>query len=115
MGLDSNTDFGDGYDGVLPDVSNGEPPMQSDTALGNGSGYYVDNNYANGLFGTVQTALNYAIQRDQQKIAMAHAPAYGYPGLPLAASPQAVQQARNSRLMLFLLIGAGVFLVAREK
>lgn len=53
--------------GVLPDVSNGEPPMQPMTPTGNGTGYYVENGWLNSLAGTVGQALNTVIQRENAK------------------------------------------------
>ncbi len=55
--------------GVLPDVSNSEPPMQPSTPTGNGTGYYVENGWLNSLAGTVGQALNTVINRENAKTA----------------------------------------------
>lgn len=97
----------DGYSyGVLPDVSRGEAPMQPTTATGNGYGYHVETNWLNVLGGTMQTALNYALLRDQQK--MAQQTGYVSSQTPLAPTPQVQAQMQNSRLLVLGLIGVGI-------
>lgn len=110
-------DFSQVYDmdgesyGVLPDVSRSEPPMQPTTATGNGYGYHVENSWLNMLGGTVQTALNYALLRDQQK--MAQQTGYVAAQTPLAPTPQAAAQMANSRLLVLGLIGVGIAFALR--
>ena len=97
--------------GVVPDVSRSEPAMQPATATGTGYGYTVDNGWLNALGGTMQTALNYALLRDQQK--MAQQTGYVSAGTPLAPTPQAAAQMQNSRLLLLGLIGVGIAFAMR--
>jgi hypothetical protein len=105
--------YSSGGGGVLPDVSNSEPAQQPTTATGNGSGYYIDPSFSAGLFGSIQSALNYAIVRDQQNIAKNTGTVYA--GTPLVASPTVAAQQANSRLVLLLLIGGGILLATRGK
>jgi len=105
--------YSSGGGGVLPDVSNSEPAQQPTTATGNGSGYYIDPSFSAGLFGSIQSALNYAIVRDQQNIAKNTGTVYA--GTPLVASPTVAAQQANSRLLMLLLIGGGILLATRGK
>ena len=97
--------------GVLPDVSRGDAPMQPTTATGNGYGYAVNSSWMDMLGGTLQSAVNYAILRDQQKIAQQT----GYVGgnIPLQPTPQAQASMANSRLLLFGVIGVGLVFALR--
>jgi hypothetical protein len=109
-------DFAQGYMdgesyGVVPDVSRSEPAMQPTTATGTGYGYSVDNGWLNALGGTVQTALNYALLRDQQKMAMQTGMVSAQ--TPLVATPQAAAAAANSRLLLLGVIGVGIAFAMR--
>lgn len=97
--------------GVLPDVSNSEPPMQPRTATGNGYGYSVDSSWLNALGGTVQAALNYALLRDQQK--MAQQTGYVSVQTPLAPTPQVQASMQNSRILILGLIGIGALFALR--
>lgn len=112
-----DSDWTYGYsEGVLPDVSNSEPATQPTTATGNGTGYYVDNSgFWSALNGTVQGALNYAIMRDQQKIAQQTGTMYTGPGNQVVATPQAVAQQQNSRLLLIGLLVVGAAFVLKGK
>lgn len=111
-----DTDWTFGYsEGVLPDVSNSEPAMQPRTATGNGTGYYVDNSWWSALNGTVSSALNYAIMRDQQQIAQKTGTMYTGPGNQVVATPQAIAQQQNSRLLLLGLIAVGVLFAVKGK
>jgi orotate phosphoribosyltransferase len=109
-----DTDYTYGYsEGVLPDVSNSEAAQQPVTATGNGTGYYVDNGWLNLLGGTVQSALNYAIVRDQQQIAQKTGTVYA--GVPLATTAAAATSAANSRILLLGLIAVGVAFAMKGK
>ncbi|MFC4932954.1 hypothetical protein [Massilia sp. GCM10023247] len=101
---------GESY-GVNADVSRGDAPMQPTTATGNGYGYHVDNGWLNALGGTVQTALNYALLRDQQK--MAQQTGYVSVQTPLTPTPQVQAQMQNSRLLVLGLIGVGIAFAMR--
>lgn len=110
-------DFEQAYDmdgqsyGVYPDVSRGDAPMQPTTATGNGYGYSTGDTWLNALGGSLQTALNYALIRDQQK--MAQQTGYVTAQTPLVPTPQAAAAAANSRILLLGLIGVGVALAMR--
>lgn len=98
--------------GVLPDVSRSDAPMQPATATGNGYGYYVENDWLKMLGGTLQAGVNYAILRDQQKIAQQT----GYVGAqvgPLQPTPQQAASIGNSRLLILGMIGIGVAFALR--
>jgi hypothetical protein len=97
--------------GVIPDVSRSEPAMQPTTATGTGYGYSVDNGWMNALGGTLQTALNYALLRDQQK--MAQQTGYVSAGTPIVPTPQVAAQQANSRLLVLGLIGVGIAFAMR--
>jgi hypothetical protein len=106
------SDIGFNWDGnsfgVLPDVSMSEPAQQPRTATGTGTGYYVDNGWLNAITGTVQTALNYAIVRDQQQIAKNT----GFTvGVPVTATPQAQAAIANNRLLLIGGVGIALALI----
>ncbi|HBF50959.1 MAG TPA: hypothetical protein DDX04_12140 [Massilia sp.] len=85
--------------------------MQPTTATGNGYGYNVDNTWLNALGGTLQTALNYALLRDQQKLAQQTG--YVSSQTPVVATPQAAAQMQNSRLLMLGLIGIGIAFAMR--
>jgi hypothetical protein len=113
-GLFDLSDIGFGWDGasygVLPDVSMSEPAQQSTTPTGNGTGYYVENGWLNAITGTVQTALNYAIVRDQQQIAQKT----GFTtGVPVVATPQATAAIQNNRLLMVGGLAIVALLLAR--
>ena len=97
--------------GVLPDVSQGDAPMQPTTATGNGYGYAVNSSWMDMLGGTLQTALNYALLRDQQKIAQQT----GYVGanVPLQPTPQVQASMANTRLLLLGALGIGLVFAMR--
>lgn len=102
---------GESY-GVYADVSRGDAPMQPTTATGNGYGYAVQPDWMSMLGGTLQTAVNYALLRDQQKIAQQT----GYVGAqvgPLQATPQQAASIGNSRILLLGLIGVGLVFAMR--
>ena len=104
-------DFAKGYMdgesyGVLADVSRSEAPMQPTTATGTGYGYTVDPGWLNMIGGTLQAGVNYAILRDQQKIAAQTG--YVSAQTPLVATPQVAARQANSKLLILGLIGVGV-------
>lgn len=99
--------------GVLADVSRSEPAMQPTTATGTGYGYNVDNGWMNALGGTLQAAVNYALLRDQQKMAMQTG--YVTAQAPLAPTPQVAAQMQNSRLLVLGLIVVGVAFALKGK
>lgn len=101
--------------GVLPDVSMSEPAQQPTTPTGNGYGYYVDPSpsWVNGLFGSLQTALNYAIVRDQQAIAQKTGTVYA--GTPLVATPAANVAAQNRRFLTLGALGIGAVFLLKGK
>lgn len=115
-----DTGFGDtdpymsfGAGSVMPvytDVSRGAPNEQPWTSTGNGTGVFIDQSAQNSLFGGLQTVLNYALLRDQQKMTrVANAPVQ-------AAQAQAqVQQAATSNLLLYALIGGALLFVVLRK
>lgn len=97
---------------IPADVSNGSPAEQPYTATGNGSGQFVTQDWQGALFGGLQTALNYALLRDQQKMtAVAQAP------VQAAQLQTQVQQVQHGNMLTYVLIGAAVLavvLVTRE-
>jgi hypothetical protein len=110
---DINFDMDGASWGVVPDVSNSEPSMQPTTATGNGTGYYVDNTWQNAIFGTLGQALNYAMLRDQQKIAQQTGTMYT--GTPVTATPQLQAQMQNSRILLLGAVAIGLAFVLKGK
>jgi hypothetical protein len=97
--------------GVLPDVSRGDAPMQPTTATGNGYGYNVSG-LLDTLGGTLQSAVQYAILRDQQKIAQQT----GYIGAqagPVMPTPQAAASMANTKLLLLGALGIGLVFAMR--
>jgi UDP-N-acetylenolpyruvoylglucosamine reductase len=106
--VDPYTSFGaGGYANVLTDVSMGSQDEQPYTATGNGSGVFLDSSTQNGIFGVLEKGLNYALHRDQQKMtAVAAQP------VQQAQVKAQVEQAGNSRILLYALIaGAIIFMV----
>jgi hypothetical protein len=73
----------------------------------------VDNGWLNLLGGTLQTAANYAMVRDQQQMAVKNG--YTMAATPLAPTAQAAAAMANSRLMLLGLIGVGLVFATRGK
>lgn len=110
---DINFDMDGASWGVIPDVSNSEPAMQPTTATGNGTGYYVDNSWQNAIFGTIGQALNYAMVRDQQKIAQQTGTMYA--GTPVTPTPQVAAQMQNSRILLLGAVAIGLAFVLKGK
>jgi len=98
--------------GVLPDVSRGDAPMQPTTATGNGYGYAVNTSWLDVLGGTLQAGVNYAILRDQQKIAQQT----GYVGanVPLQPTPQVAASMQNNRMLLLGAVAIGLVFALRS-
>lgn len=101
---------GESY-GVYPDNAYGEPPMQPRTATGNGYGYDTGHTWLNALGGTLQSALDYALIRDQQKIAQQT----GYTSVqaPMIPTPQVQASMQNSRMLILGLIGVAAIFALR--
>jgi hypothetical protein len=101
-------DYTAGADNASPlsDVSNGDAPMQSYTATGNGTGAFLDTSAQNAIFGGLSRVLDYALRRDAYQM-----------GMPLnnaAATQQQVQiQRKQSNGMFLLLCGVGVYLAVK--
>lgn len=94
---------------VVQDVAWGAPAMETSTATGNGFGDFFDSKAGGALLGGLQTALNYAMFRDQQKYtAVANAPKQA------VQQQVAVQQVRNNNLLLWAAIGAGLILLIKR-
>jgi hypothetical protein len=111
--VDPYTTFGAGsYTGVLSDVSNGSPPEQPYTPTGNGTGVFLDSGSQKGIFDVLGQALNYAIVRDQQKMTAVYGP--GINMTPQQQAALSVQASGNSRLLMYLLIGAGIWMAVRK-
>ncbi|MES2367202.1 MAG: hypothetical protein V4563_15095 [Pseudomonadota bacterium] len=102
----------DGSTGEAPygDVSNGGPDEQPMTPTGNGTGYYIDPTQNSAMWGTLQQALNYAIQRDQQTMAQAHAVANN---VIVPTQAQATITA-NRQMVKYLAIGAAIYFLMRK-
>lgn len=121
MGLDNFLGFGSSdYDSdpfnalgaggtVVPDVSYGAPAMETSTATGNGFGDFFDSKAGNFVLGSLQTALNYAMYRDQRQFqAVANAPQQA------VQQQVAVQQVRNNNLLLWAAIAAGLIILVKR-
>lgn len=109
--VDPYTSFGaGGYVTVPTDVSMGDAPMQSWTPTGNGSGEFISASTQQSILGGLQSVLNYAMMRDQQKMT-----AVGGPVQVGAARAQVTaRQENDKRLFTYALIGLGVYLVTRK-
>ncbi len=80
--------------------------METSTPTGSGSGYFIDQNTQNQIFGTLNNVLNYALKRDQMKMtAVAQAP------MQQAQAQVQYQQAKNNNLLLWAAVGAAVLYV----
>lgn len=113
--VDPYTQFGlgsYGTGGVLADVSNGSPDEQPYTPTGNGTGVFLDSGSQNGIFNMLGQALNYAIVRDQRKMTAVYGPAINM--TPQQQAALSVQASGNSRLLMYVLIGAGIWLAVRK-
>lgn len=101
----------------LPDVSWASQPMESYTPTGNGSGQFIDTATQNGIFGTLDKVLNWAIQKDSAKIQqdtqLQLADRQGN-SVNTMLGYQAQQAQANRKLMLMGLMAAGLFLVMRK-
>ena len=94
---------------VLPDVSWSSPAMETSTATGNGFGDFFDSKAGGALLGGLQTALNYAIYRDQRQFtAVANAPQQA------VQQQVAVQQVRNNNLLLWAAIAGGLIFLVKK-
>ncbi|WP_300758474.1 hypothetical protein [Janthinobacterium sp.] len=94
---------------VVPDVAWSSPPMETSTATGNGFGDFFDSKLGNFTLNGLNTALNYAMYRDQRQFqAVANAPQQA------VQQQVAIQQVRNNNLLLWVAIAGGlIFLVKR--
>lgn len=112
-GLGDWSSIVDGADSSVPlgDVSQGSQDMQPYTATGGGSGEWIgfSDQTENRLWSGLDKVLNYALLRDQQQ--MNRTPTASQ---QLQAGTIQVQQQQtgNSRLLLWVALGAGVFLLA---
>ncbi len=121
MGYD-NTDLGvdptvmDGAtdgDPVAGDVSMGAPDESPTTPQGTGTGYYIDGSQQYTMFGAIDKALNYALQKDQTKFALEHGVTVG--GTPVAVpKTAAAQAAQNKQMLLMAAIGLGAILLLKD-
>jgi len=94
---------------VLPDVSWGSPPMETSTSTGNGFGDFFDSKAGNFVLGSLNTALNYAMYRDQRQFtAVANAPQQA------VQQQVAVQQVRNNNLLLWAAIAGGLIFLVKK-
>ena len=98
--------------GVLADVSNSDAPMQPTTATGNGYGYAVNSSWMDMLGGTLQSAVQYAMLRDQQKISQQT----GYVGgnVQMQPTPQVAASMANNRMLLIGAVGIGLIFALRS-
>lgn len=113
----SDVTYGADVSSPLPDVSWSSPDMQPYTPTGNGSGQFIDTATQNGIFGLIDRAMNYAIQRDTAKIQQDTAfqlAGTQYASTNNALSYQAQQSAANRKLLVIGLAVAGLFLVMRK-
>lgn len=111
--VDPYTSFGaGGFAEVRTDVAWSSPAEQPSTPTGNGSGQFVSSDWQGAIIGGLQTALNYALYRDQQKMtAVAQAP------VQQAQLQTQVAQVQHNNTLTYVLIGAAVLavvLVTRE-
>jgi hypothetical protein len=93
----------------LRDVSNSAQDMQPWTNTGNGTGVFLDTQTQNALFSGLDKVLNYALLRDQQT--MARTPTTMQVGAYQQQQQQFQQQAGNSRLILWVALGLGAFMI----
>lgn len=96
-----------GSDKPVPrdDVSYGSEPMETSTPTGNGTGQF---NWENLIGKTLETGLQYAIVRDQQKMG-------NFAPLGQPTTQQQVQvQGRQNNFLFFALCGLGVYLLVRQ-
>ncbi|MCM2564819.1 hypothetical protein O3299_07070 [Janthinobacterium sp. SUN176] len=94
---------------VLPDVSWSSPAMETSTSTGNGFGDFFDSKAGNFVLGSLNTALNYAMYRDQRQFtAVANAPQQA------VQQQVAVQQVRNNNLLLWAAIAAGLIFLVKK-
>ena len=94
---------------VLPDVSWSSPAMETSTSTGNGFGDFFDSKAGNFVLGGLNTALNYAMYRDQRQFtAVANAPQQA------VQQQVAVQQVRNNNLLLWAAIAAGLIFLVKK-
>jgi hypothetical protein len=121
MGFSIDTGFGEqdpiyssfgagGYAVVDTDVSYGSPDEQPSTPTGNGTGTFLSGGDNAGLWSTLQSALQYAIVRDQQKMTAV----YG-PSVPVQGQAAVTLQAQaDRRLLTLLMIGGALFFLAKS-
>ena len=94
---------------VVQDVSYGAPAMETSTATGNGFGDFFDSKAGNFVLGGLNTALNYAMYRDQRQFtAVANAPQQA------VQQQVAVQQVRNNNLLLWAAIAGGLIFLVKK-
>lgn len=104
LGIDSGLMDGAEVDPPLPDVSNGAPDQQPSTPTGTGTGYWVDPSQESAMWGTVQKALQYAINRDQISMAAKTGLQTSAAGA-VVPTAQAAQKIQNQQFLLLLGIG----------
>lgn len=111
LGLDGSIQGAPDAMPPTPDNYYGEPAQQPTTPAGAGTGYFIDPSQQSQMWGTLQQALNYAMQRDQQKFALEHgiATANG----TMVPTPQQAAKMKNQQLMLMAGIGLIVYLIAK--
>ncbi len=121
MGFSIDTGYGEpdpvyssfgagGYAVVDTDVSYGSEPEQPSTPTGNGTGKFLSGGDSAGFWGTLQTALQYAIVRDQQKMTAVYGPGMPAPG----QASVTVQAQADRRMFTLLLIGGAIFFLAKQ-
>ena len=94
---------------VRTDVSWGSPPMETSTSTGNGFGDFFDSKAGTFVLGSLNTALNYAMYRDQRQFtAVANAPQQA------VQQQVAVQQVRNNNLLLWAAIAGGLIFLVKK-
>lgn len=122
MAFDFGSGFGDigdlstitdGADMATPlhDVSDGSQDMQSYTPTGNGSGEWVgfSDKTTDRLWGGLDKVLNYALIRDNMQMQRVPTASQQIQQGTLAVQRQ---QSNNSGLLLWIALGAGVFMLA---
>lgn len=93
----------------LRDVSGGADDMQPSTPTGNGSGVFVDTQTQNAMFASLSQVLDYALKRDQQKMAG------NQMTMQSGATQQQQQQLKKNRQFMWLMVlGGGAFLLASK-
>jgi hypothetical protein len=121
MGFSFDTGYGEqdpiyssfganGYAEVVTDVSYSSPDEQPSTPTGNGTGTFLSGSNNATFWGTLQTARQYAIVRDQQKMTAVYGPA----GPATGQAAVTVQAQADRRMLTMLLIGGAIFFLAKS-